>query len=157
MFLALAYPVRMKSCMANCKLGGMSAVHVRIGRNRCSCGFMRLGWLACSPSTLSAFGGTLRRRSSVNLQGKHTSIARCQQAIENEASKHAPAGECDKRGKESAERSDAYKSKRECAHGAQAHHEHRHGRLYGPILHMTIRMERPTPISRSPRILCTSR
>jgi hypothetical protein len=45
-------------------------------------------------------------------------------------------------GTESAERSDTYKSK----HGAQAHHEHRHGRLCGPILHMTIRMERPMQI-----------
>ena len=49
-------------------------------------------------------------------------------------------------GTESAERSDAYQRERECAHGAQAHHEHRHGRLYGPILQMTIRMERPMRI-----------
>jgi hypothetical protein len=103
---------------------------------------MRLGWLACWLSTLLAFGGTLRWRSSFNLQGKHTSIARCQQALENEASQHASAGGCDEHGTESAERSDAYKSK----HGAQAHHEHRHGRLYGPILQMTTRMERTMKI-----------
>ena len=45
-------------------------------------------------------------------------------------------------GTESAERSDAYKSK----HGAQAHHEHHHGRLHGPILQMTTRMERTMKI-----------
>ncbi len=70
------------------------------------------------------------------------SLARRQQEIENDASQHASADGCDEHGKESANKSDAYRRNRECEHGAHAHHQHHHERLHTPILHMTTRMER---------------